>query len=66
MLVGKILIVVSVLLFVSTLKRPVFLGGPVRRYTSDDSAQAMLRRASRRSLSLWMMLGGVIFASFEA
>lgn len=48
-------------LIVSTFKRPSWLGGPERRYMSEDSATAILGRASRRSLAGYLMLGGGLF-----
>lgn len=55
------LFAVGAVLIVSTIKRPVWLGGPERRYMSEDSATAILGRASRRSLAGYLMLGGGLF-----
>ncbi len=54
------LFIASVVLVVSTVKRPQCLGGPARRYTSDDTANAMLSRASRRSLAGYLVFGGAM------
>ena len=48
-------------LIVSTIKRPTWLGGPERRYMSEDSATAIIGRASRRSLAGYLILGGGMF-----
>ena len=64
MTIGVMLFTIGVLLFVSTIKRPVWLGGPVRRHTSDDTAAAMLKRSTRRSLGMYLAGIGAIFWSF--
>ena len=64
MKIGIALFFLGVLIFLSTLKRPKWLGGPERRYTADDTANAMLRRSSRRSLGMYLAGIGAIFWSF--
>lgn len=64
MKIGILLVCLGVLMFVSTFKRPVWLGGPERRYTSDDTATAMLKRSSRRSMGMYLAGIGAIFWSF--
>ena len=64
MKIGIALFFLGVLLIVSTLKTPTWLGGPERRYTSDDTANAMLRRSSRRSLGMYLAAIGAMFWSF--
>ncbi|MEQ8484638.1 MAG: hypothetical protein RIB46_09765 [Pseudomonadales bacterium] len=51
----------SVFLMVSTIRRPTWLGGQKRRYMADDSADAEMGRASRRSLGMYLIGGGVAF-----
>ena len=48
-------------LLLSTLKRPMWLGGPRHRPFADDTTLAAIAHASRRSLSLWLLLIGGIF-----
>jgi len=60
LLYGQYLIITGALLVVSTIKRPEFLGGQKHRYTSDDTTNAMLARASRRSLAGWLVFAGVM------
>lgn len=64
MKIGIFLFVLGILLFASTLKRPTWLGGPKRRYAVDDTANAMLKRSSRRSLGMYLAGIGAIFWSF--
>jgi len=59
---GNWLILLGVILAITTIKRPSWLGGPTRRYTSEDTANAMLTRASRRSLAGYLIFGGVMMA----
>ena len=61
MLIGQWMILVAVFLILTTVKRPVWLGGPRRRYTADDTSNAMLSRASRRSLAGYIAFGGALF-----
>lgn len=56
------LIGAGVLLVLSTAKRPTWFGGPERRYTTDDTAYAMLKRSSRASLGGYLILGGATFS----
>ncbi|MEM7099025.1 MAG: hypothetical protein AAF541_12260 [Pseudomonadota bacterium] len=65
MKIGIFLFFLGLVLFISTLKRPTWLGGPKRRYTSDDTVNAMLRRSSRRSLGMYLAGIGAIFWSFD-
>tara|TARA_B100001113_G_C20852735_1_gene510364 strand:- start:101 stop:301 length:201 start_codon:yes stop_codon:yes gene_type:complete len=55
------LFAVGGVLIISTFKRPTWLGGPERRYMSEDSANAIIGRASRRSLAGYLILGGGLF-----
>lgn len=64
MKIGTLLFLIGVLLLLSTMKQPTWLGGPKRRYTADDTATAMLRRSSRRSLGMYLAGIGAIFWSF--
>lgn len=57
---GEYLILAGVLIALSTVKRPVFLGGQKRRISSDDTAVAMLNRASVRSLGGYLIFGGTM------
>ena len=58
MLFGQWLVLLSVVVVLTTIKQPAWLGGPRRRYTSDDTANAILSRASRRSLAGYLAFGG--------
>ena len=58
MLYGEILVFAGLFIAISTFKGPAFLGGPRRRYASDESANAMINRASTRSLGGWIIFGG--------
>lgn len=51
----------AILLIVSTFKRPTWLGGPLRRNTSDDSATAEFGRGSRRSLGGYLIIISAVF-----
>ena len=64
MKIGIVLVIVGVVLFISTLKRPTWLGGPKRRYDSDSTVNEMLRRSSRRSMGMYLTGIGAIFWSF--
>ena len=64
MKIGILLFFLGSILFVSTLKRPTWLGGPAKRYAADDTAAAMLKRSSRRSMGMYLAGIGVIFWSF--
>ena len=59
---GYYLILAGIIIAISTLKRPTWLGGRARRYTSDDTANAMLGRASRRSLAGYLIFAGTMMA----
>ena len=52
--------IAGALLALSTLKLPMFFGGSKRRYASDDTVNAMLQRASVRSLGGWLIFGGTM------
>jgi len=52
---------IGMLLIISTIKRPTWLGGQRRRYDADDTAHAMLKRSSRTSLGSYLVLAGVVF-----
>ena len=65
MKIGILLVLVGVVLFVSTLKRPTWLGGRARRYTSEETVSAMVGRSSRRSLGMYMIGIGAIFWTFD-
>jgi hypothetical protein len=45
----------------SGVKRPRWMGGNERRYTSDDTASAHLGRGARRSLGTWRIIAGAMF-----
>ena len=61
MLIAYWMFIAGALLIVTTIKPPVWLGGPERRYMSDDNTNAVLNRASRRSLAGYLILAGGIF-----
>jgi hypothetical protein len=62
MLYGEFLLYIGFFVAISTLKGPAFLGGPRRRYASDESANAMMNRASTRSLGGWLIfVGGMMW-----
>ena len=61
--VSRVLVLVGFVLFFSTLKRPIWLGGSKWRYDSEQTASAMLKRSGRRSLGMYLMGGGAIFWS---
>ena len=51
MLVGYWFVIAGAVLFLSTLKRPTWLGGNERRYTADDTTYAATARAQKRTKS---------------
>jgi hypothetical protein len=52
----------GLLLFTTTLKRPTWLGGNERRYTSEESSYAAIVRAQKRTISMWLVMGGAFSA----
>ena len=62
MLVGHWFILIGSILFISTLKRPTWLGGNERRYTSEESTYAETSRAQKRTISMWLVIGGCFSA----
>jgi hypothetical protein len=61
-LVGYWFILAGLLLFTTTLKRPTWLGGNERRYTSEESTYAAVARAQKRTISMWLIIGGAFSA----
>jgi hypothetical protein len=52
----------GLLLFTTTLKRPTWLGGNERQYTSEESSYAAIVRAQKRTISMWLVMGGAFSA----
>lgn len=61
---GQMLILAGAALFAVTLKRPVWLGGRARRYTADETPNAMASRASLRSLGCYLVYAGLPLWAF--
>lgn len=62
MLVGQWLVLIGIVLILWTVKRPVWLGGPERRYTSEETTHAAVARAQKRTIGLWLIIGGAFAA----
>ncbi len=62
MLIGHGFMLAGALLFISTSKRPTWLGGNPQRYTSEDTAYAAVSRGQKRSIAMWMFMGGCFSA----
>ncbi len=62
-MIGAVILVFGIGLLLSTVKRPMWLGGQRRRKTSEDTATAAMNRATKRTGAIWAILIGGIFLS---
>ncbi len=61
---GHWLLLGGALLILSTMKLPTWLGGPSRRYDADDMPTALMNRAIRQRLGMYIIYAGAYFWVF--